>query len=163
VGNQPFVVALGDAIVGLHGQSDIVRRMQDCFAHHDCAAVIAFEEVAADEVHRYGIAEVASEDEVFEVLDLIEKPAREEAPSRLAVAARYILTPNIFDALDQVGAGKGGEIQLTDAIRLLIREGNKVYGVRLHPDEQRYDIGNFEAYFRHSLSLLWRISSMGRR
>ncbi len=148
VGDQSFVVALGDSIIGLHAQSDIVRRMQQCFETRPCDAVIAFEEVQPDEVVQYGIAKPKNQDEVFEVLDLIEKPSPEEAPSNLAIAARYIFRPTIFDALDRVEPGKGGEIQLTDAIRLVIQEGGKVYGVRLRSDERRYDIGNFESYFR---------------
>jgi UTP--glucose-1-phosphate uridylyltransferase len=79
---------------------------------------------------------------------VIEKPGREEAPSTLAIAARYVLAPSIFPALDATEPGKGGEIQLTDAIRRLIQQGEPVYGVRLQPDERRFDIGNFQSYFR---------------
>lgn len=147
VGNEPFVVALGDSIIGLNAQSEVVRRMEDCFERYDCAAVIAFEEVPAHEVSQYGIARPASDDEVFPLLDIIEKPALDEAPSNLAVAARYIFTPKIFDALERTEPGKGGEIQLTDAIKLLIEAGERVYGVRLQ-GERRYDIGNFESYFQ---------------
>jgi len=148
VGNQPFVVALGDSIIGLKAESDVVQRMQACFTENDCAVVIAFETVPWDEVHQYGIAHPAHEGEVFEVVDVIEKPSCEEAPSNLAIAARYIFRPDIFEALDRTAPGKGGEIQLTDAIRLLIKDGHKVYGVRLREHERRYDIGNFQAYFR---------------
>lgn len=148
VDDDPFVVALGDSIIGLNAQSDVVRRMQRCFDEQGCAAVIAFEEVPDDEVHQYGIAEPKTSGEFFELSDIIEKPALDEAPSNLAVAARYILTPQIFDALGRTEPGKGGEIQLTDAIRLLIEDGETVYGVRLDSNERRYDIGNFESYFR---------------
>jgi UTP--glucose-1-phosphate uridylyltransferase len=148
VGTEPFVVALGDSIIGLNAESDVVRRMQHYFEKQGCAAVIAFEEVPENEVDQYGIALPKSEDDIFEVLDIIEKPALDEAPSHLAVAARYIFTPRIFDALDRTKRGKGGEIQLTDAIKLLIEDGEKVYGIRLGCDEHRYDIGNFESYFR---------------
>lgn len=148
VGNQSFVVALGDSIIGMHAQSDVVQRMQQCFTKNNCDAVIAFEEVPEDEVHLYGVARPKDDSEFFQLLDVIEKPSREEAPSNLAIAARYIFTPAIFDALDRTEPGKGGEIQLTDAIRLMIQEGKTVYGVRLHPEETRYDIGNFDAYFR---------------
>jgi UTP--glucose-1-phosphate uridylyltransferase len=148
VGSQSFVVALGDSIIGLNAESDIVRRMQQCFEDKQCEAVIAFEEVPLNEVHQYGIASPKDDSEFFELLDVIEKPSQEEAPSNLAIAARYIFTPRIFDALERIEPGKGGEIQLTDAIRLLIQEGRRVYGVRLRPDERRYDIGNFNAYFR---------------
>jgi len=148
VGSDPFVVALGDSIIGLNAQSDIVRRMQHCFDTRHCAAVVAFEEVPQLEVTQYGIALPKSNDEIFEVLDIIEKPALDEAPSNLAVAARYVFSPLIFDALERVEPGKGDEIQLTDGIRRLIESGEKVYGVRLGEHEPRYDIGNFETYFR---------------
>jgi len=147
VGNQPFVVALGDSIIGMHAESDVVRRMTRCFHERDAAAVIAFEEVPHDEVSRYGIAKPKTDDELFEIEDLVEKPSTREAPSNLAIAARYVLSPAIFGALAQTRRGNGGEIQLTDAIRAVIRNGGRAYGVRLRPDERRYDIGNFESYF----------------
>jgi UTP--glucose-1-phosphate uridylyltransferase len=148
VGNQPFVVALGDSIIGMHAKSDIVQRMTRCFFEKQASAVIAFEQVPLDEVHSYGVAKPKAPGEVFEVEDLIEKPSRKEAPSDLAIAARYVFSPVIFDAIQRTAPGKGGEIQLTDAIRLVMKEGGKVYGVRLRADERRYDIGNFQAYFR---------------
>ena len=148
VGDQPFVVALGDSIIGLHAQSDVVRRMISCFEERRAAAVIAFEDVPRSEVRRYGIARPASGGDIFEVEDLVEKPSVDEAPSTLAIAARYVLSPEIFDALAATPPGKGGEIQLTDAIRTVIRNGGRAYGVRLDASERRYDIGNFDAYFR---------------
>jgi UTP--glucose-1-phosphate uridylyltransferase len=148
VGNQPFVTALGDSIIGMHARSDIVKRMTHCFTEKKASAVIAFERVPMEEVHRYGIASPKGEGDVFEIADLIEKPSRIEAPSNLAIAARYVFAPEIFDAIKRTAPGKGGEIQVTDAIRLMIREGGKVFGVCLRADERRYDIGNFQAYFR---------------
>jgi UTP--glucose-1-phosphate uridylyltransferase len=147
VGEQPFVVALGDSIIGLNAQSDIVKRMIECFWDTGAQAVVAFEEVPRDEVVHYGIAKPKTNSRVFEVADVIEKPSVEEAPSTLAIAARYVFAPAIFDALKRTPPGKGGEIQLTDAIRLLLQEGGKVYGVTLQ-EERRYDIGNFDSYFR---------------
>ena len=99
-------------------------------------------------MHQYGIAKPKTRGRIFEVEDIIEKPALTEAPSNLAIAARYVFAPAIFDAIERTEPGKGGEIQLTDAIRLLIADGDKVYGVRLGDDERRYDIGNFKSYFR---------------
>ena len=168
ISNEPFVVALGDSIIGMHGQNRIVERMTECYHKHHADAVIAFEEVPSSEVFQYGIAQpkksmVATDTstgtantshadtqtkEFFEVEDLIEKPAVELAPSNLAIAARYILKPGIFDALRRTKPGVGGEIQLTDAIRLMMQEGATVYGVRLNEDETRYDIGNFGSYFK---------------
>jgi len=148
VGRQPFVVALGDSIIGLHAQSDVVRRMTACFEEREAAAVIAFEDVPRADVRGYGIARPADDGEIFEIEDLIEKPSVEEAPSTLAIAARYVLSPVVFDALAKTPPGKGGEIQLTDAIRTVIRDGGRAYGIRLDASERRYDIGNFDAYFR---------------
>lgn len=146
--NQPFLVALGDSIIGMHAKSRIAAKMTDCFHSKKAEAVIAFEEVPEEDVFQYGIAKPKSEGEVFEIEDLIEKPSVDSAPSNLAVAARYVLAPSIYDALKRTKPGAGGEIQLTDAIRLLLRDGGKVYGVRLGKNEKRYDIGNFGSYFR---------------
>ena len=148
VGNQPFVVAMGDSIIGMHAKSDIVQRMTRCFGERHASAVIAIEQVAREEIHRYGVAKPKTDGEVFEIEDLIEKPSQREAPSDLAIAARYVFAPEIFNAIRRTPPGKGGEFQITDAIRLLIKDGGKVYGVCLRSDERRYDIGNFQAYFR---------------
>ena len=147
VGGPPFVVALGDSIIGMNAESDVVRRMIQCYEEKNAAAVIAFEEVAPEDVNDYGIAQPRTNDELFEIVDLVEKPAPRDAPSNLAIAARYVLSPAVFDALSVTRRGKGGEIQLTDAIRAVIRGGGTAYGVRLRPGERRYDIGNFDSYF----------------
>ena len=148
VDQQNFVVALGDSIIGLHAESRIVRRMTEQFESSQADAVIAFEQVPRDEVVHYGIAAPrGTAGDIFELADLIEKPAVDEAPSDLAVAARYVFSPRIFDCLTQTEPGKGGEIQLTDAIRMLIADGRNVLGVQLPADEKRFDIGNFESYF----------------
>jgi UTP--glucose-1-phosphate uridylyltransferase len=153
VSGRPFIVALGDSIIGKRTQSRIVERMTNCFSTFQADVVIAFEEVPKEEVYQYGIAKpkeggMNDDGGIFEISDLVEKPAVHEAPGNLAIAARYILKPSIFEALNRTRPGAGGEIQLTDAIRLLIRDGAKVYGVRLGENEIRYDIGNFGSYFR---------------
>jgi UTP--glucose-1-phosphate uridylyltransferase len=149
IGKQPFVVALGDSIIGLHAKSDIVGRMIEQFEETSADLVVAFEEVPAEEVIHYGIAKPQAESgDVFELKDVIEKPAQSEAPSNLAVAARYVFSPAIFAALEETPPGKGGEIQLTDAIRLLLKQGCRGLGIRLGPGERRFDIGNFDSYFR---------------
>lgn len=149
VGDRPFVVALGDSIIGMNAESDVVARMKHCFVENGADAVIAFEEVPRSEVFRYGIAQpMNGATDVFQLADVIEKPDVDAAPSNLAIAARYVLSPKIFDALRKTNPGKGGEIQLTDAIRHLLNDGGTVYGVRLGQDEQRYDIGNYGSYFR---------------
>ncbi len=149
VAHQPFVVALGDSIIGLHAQSQIVRRMTGIFEREKADAVIAFERVLPEDVVHYGIAEVRNEeDDFFELASLVEKPAVTEAPSCLAVAARYVFQPRIFDYLERTAAGKGNEIQLTDAIGSLIADGGRVLGVTLSAAERRFDIGNFPSYFQ---------------
>jgi len=154
VDDQPFVVALGDSIIGVNAQSDIVARMVERFESEGADVVVAFEEVPLEEVVRYGIARPVSGEseagvgEAFDLADLVEKPTAEEAPSQLAVAARYVLSPRIFDALSRTEPGKGGEIQLTDAIRSVLADGGRGIGIRLRSDERRFDIGNFGSYFR---------------
>jgi len=149
VGPHPFVVALGDSIIGVHAQSRIVAQMTELFEEASADAVIALEEVAPEQVSNYGIvAPRPTAVPVCELADIVEKPEPEEAPSRLAVAARYVFRPGIFDILARTPPGRNGEIQLTDAIRTLIRQGGKVLGVKLPPGERRFDIGNFESYFQ---------------
>jgi UTP--glucose-1-phosphate uridylyltransferase len=151
VKGQRFVIALGDSIIGLQAQSRVVERMIEVFEQHDVYGVIAFQEVAPEAVVRYGIAEptqkITDADTIFELKDLVEKPGVEEAPSRMAVAARYVFSPDIFGYLKKTEPGKGGEIQLTDAIRMLIADRKKVLGIRIPPRHRRYDIGNFQSYF----------------
>ncbi len=150
-GDQPFAVALGDSILGRHANSRTLSVMREVFMNRPCAAVVAFEEVPAAEVSHYGIADPGDQPgdgAAFEVRNLIEKPSLEEAPSRLAIAARYVFSPRIFEALHVTQPGKGGEIQLTDAIRIMIQGGERVLGVKLPAGERRYDIGNFESYFK---------------
>ncbi|MFO0902411.1 MAG: UTP--glucose-1-phosphate uridylyltransferase [Pirellulales bacterium] len=149
IGRQPFVVALGDSILGMHAQSRIVGRMLEEFERQKADIVVAFEEVPKDEVVRYGIAKPRSVvGDMFELESIVEKPAVKDAPSNLAVVGRYVFSPAIFDELRQTKPGKGGEIQLTDAMQNLLLKGGKGVGLRLPPNEHRFDIGNFESYFR---------------
>lgn len=155
VGDQPFVVALGDSIIGLQAESRVVRTMIDAFESQNADAVIVLEEVPEEEVVRYGIAVPSEKDletaqkpgSVFELAELVEKPEVGQLPSCLAIAARYVFSPKIFKYLRHTAPGKGDEIQLTDAIRLMMNDGAKVLGVRLPQGEKRFDIGNFPSYF----------------
>jgi UTP--glucose-1-phosphate uridylyltransferase len=148
IGNQPFAVALGDSIIGLNAESDVLGRMTKYFDEKKAEAVIAFTEVPRDRVPFYGVAKPREDSDDFELEDVIEKPSADEAPSNLVIAARYVFAPSIFEALSQIQPGSGGEYQLTDAIRLILQGGGKVYGVRLRANERRYDVGNFDSYFR---------------
>ena len=151
VGGSRFVVALGDTILGRRTPSNIVKRMVDLFERNsgDIKGVIAFDEVPKAEVVHYGIAKPgAGRGDFFELEDLIEKPSVEKTPSCLAVAARYVFSPDIFQYLHCTKPGVDGKIQLTDAIRLMLYDGKKMLGVRLPKGEDRYDIGNFASYYR---------------
>ncbi len=145
--NAPFIVALGDSIIG--GASAIVSRAVDVFTSTGAACVIAVEEVPRESVSSYGVVKPGADlgNGAFVIDDLVEKPSIQDAPSNLAIAARYVFAPEIYPALDKTLPGKGGEIQLTDAIRILLGGARKIVGMRLAPDEKRYDIGNFESYF----------------
>jgi len=148
IGNHPFAVALGDSVIGLNAKSDVLGRLTKCFVENKAEAVIAFTEVPRNRVPYYGVAKPREDSDCFELEDVIEKPSVDEAPSNLVIAARYVLAPSIFKALGQIQPGSGGEYQLTDAIRLIIQGGGKVYGVRLRTNERRYDVGSFDSYFQ---------------
>lgn len=135
--DQPFMCLLGDTIFS----GDELPTTQLINAARKLGtAVIGLEEVAPEKVERYGIVGGQMIDAgTIKIDTLVEKPPRDKAPSRFAIAARYVLTPAIFDCLDQTSPGKGGEIQLTDAIKLLLQR-EAVHGVVLKG--RRHDIGN---------------------
>ncbi len=151
-GDRPFIIALGDAMIGLKQEATLCNRMIRIFEEQNADVVIAFQQVPQSRVGRYGIARLNSEyepgDEFFVLGDLVEKPSLEDAPSRYAVAARYVCKPALFDYLERTVAGAGGEIQLTDAIRSLLKDGGKGVGVPLAEEEKRYDVGNFDSYYQ---------------
>jgi UTP--glucose-1-phosphate uridylyltransferase len=137
VGNEPFVLLLGDTLV--ESSSPVTRQLMDVFERYQ-ESVVALEEVPREKVSRYGImAGNKMSNDLYLVEDFIEKPDVGDAPSNLAIAGRYIFTPDIFDYIARTGAGKNDEIQLTDAMRLLVKN-RAVYGLRV--DGIRYDIGN---------------------
>ena len=148
-GGQPFVVALGDSILVSRSQRPVLERMVDVHSERRPAATIAVEEVPREAVNRYGIvAPKGSAGSVFAIRGLIEKPSPSKAPSNLAAAGRYVLEPSIFDAIRRIKPGVGGELWLTDALRLLLGEGHEVLCVRLRKGEHRLDIGNFLSYYQ---------------
>ena len=152
VGDQPFLCQLGDA---LFSGADVLpaRQLADAFARFQ-TPVIGLEEVPPEKVGRYGIAGgVQIEPGVLRIESLVEKPRPEQAPSRLAIAARYVLTPDIFECLEQTAPGKGGEIQLTDAIAALLAR-RTVHGIVLQ--SQRHDIGNPVDWLKTNLLLARR-------
>ena len=147
-GEEPFLVALGDSILGLHAKSKVVTRLAEVFESEQASCVVAVEEVPREETAFYGIVQPRDGvEDHFPVANLIEKPKPQDAPSNLAIAGRYVFSPLIFDMIRRVKPDKRGEIQLTDAIQLLCEAGERVMAVRLQPGEKRYDIGNFPSYF----------------
>lgn len=146
-GEEPFLVALGDSILGLHATSRAITRMVDVFQERRASCVIAVEEVPREETRHYGIVQPEEPGEQFRIVNLVEKPDPEKAPSNLAIAGRYIFSPLIFDMIRRVKPDRRSEIQITDAIQLLCEEGRRVMAVKLGPEEKRYDIGNFPSYF----------------
>lgn len=137
VGNEPFAVLLGDDII----DADVpcLAQMISIFDRYR-SPIIAVQRVPREETSSYGIIDPKSvEDSVYQILDLIEKPSPENAPSDLAIIGRYILTPEIFDALEQTLPDAGGEIQLTNGLKILLRT-QAIYGLAFQG--HRYDAGS---------------------
>lgn len=146
VGDEPFAVLLGDDI--MHEGAGVLTGMLEAFERHG-GSVVALKRVPPSEISAYGSCRVDQvEPGLVQLLEVIEKPAPQDAPSDLALIGRYVFTPEIFDAIDRVEPGKGGELQLTDAIGLLL-ETQKVYGYPF--DWGRYDAGNKLDYLRANL------------
>jgi len=140
VGNEPFAVLLGDTLMQSHTDLPATRQIIDVFERFG-GCVVALEEVPLERVSRYGVIRGELIDErTYRVSDLVEKPAAAEAPSNLAVASRYVLTPDIFSYIDAVKPGKGGEIQITDALRLRTAAHQAMHGYRVQA--RRHDVGN---------------------
>ena len=136
-GNEPFAVLLGDTI--LDSVIPVTQQLIDSYEQYR-QTVIAVETVPWEKVSRYGIAGGTKiSDKVMQLTDLIEKPERNQAPSNLAIAGRYILTPEIFKALEKTPRGKGNEIQLTDALRIVLKQEGIISTTI---EGKRYDIGN---------------------
>lgn len=152
VGDQHCVVALGDSLIGGDSPAAPLQAMMAAHLQLNAAATIAVEIVPPDETFRYGIVDLQGVEptpsQPLRVHDVIEKPSPGTAPSQLAIAARYVFSPAIFEALDRVVPDHRGELQLTDAIRWLIRMEQPVYAWLLDPAHKRYDVGNFESYYR---------------
>lgn len=137
VGNEPFAVLLGDDVV--ESDTPCLKQLMDCYAEYK-TSILGVQTVPEKDVSKYGIVEgIHIEDRVYKVKDLIEKPAVEEAPSNVAILGRYIITPKIFEILSDTEPGKGGEIQLTDALKTLI-SNEAMYAYNF--EGKRYDVGD---------------------
>ncbi|MCX7621490.1 MAG: UTP--glucose-1-phosphate uridylyltransferase GalU [Acidimicrobiales bacterium] len=148
VGDNPFVVLLGDDI--MDHRSNVLEEMIATYEHYG-RSVIALKEFPIEEISAYGCVKPEPvTDSLVRILDIVEKPEPAAAPSNLAVMGRYVFTPEIFDRLEKVPPGVGGEIQLTDAIAALLAD-QTVYGYVF--DEGRYDIGKKLDYLRATVEL----------
>jgi UTP--glucose-1-phosphate uridylyltransferase len=148
IGNEPFAVLLADDL--MVGDPPVLKQMVDRFAEWR-ASILAVQEVPADHTRRYGIvagSEVGAD--LVDVQRIVEKPAPEDAPSRLGVAGRYILTPGVFHEIASQPRGVGGEIQLTDGIATLLRR-EKVFAYRYQG--KRYDCGSKEGFLKATVEL----------
>ena len=169
VRDEPFVVALGDAvIVSQNHTPPLMERMLNIYNEKKPAFVVAVREVDKEDVSKYGIVDIEEDndcngnEELF-VNDLIEKPAIHEAPSNYAIAARYIFAPDIFEFLDKTLPGTGGEIQLTDAMQMMLKHDYKAYAVPLNKNEKRHDIGTFDSYFKSFIDFALKDKEYGYR
>ncbi len=148
VKDEPFAVLLSDDIID--PDERLLQDMIELYNRFE-APVIALEEVPEEDIHRYGVVAGDWEDEdIFRITDLVEKPSRDEAPSNLAIIGRYILTPDIFRILEGMGPGRGGEYQLTDALKGLLRK-RTLYGFRFRG--RRYDAGDKFGFLKATVSL----------
>ncbi|WP_237202208.1 UTP--glucose-1-phosphate uridylyltransferase GalU [Rothia endophytica] len=162
VGNEPFAVLLGDDLID--EKEDLLSTMV-AVQQKTGGSVVALMEVPEDQISAYGCAaveEVAGEDGFVKVTGLVEKPAREEAPSNLAIIGRYVLSPKVFEVLEKTEPGRGDEIQLTDALQTLAQgqgEGEGVYGVVFKG--RRFDTGDKLSYLKANVILAAENDDLG--
>lgn len=144
MGDEPFAVVLADDLcVAAEDGEGVLAQMVKIFEQFRCS-IVAVQEVPHDEVHKYGvIAGEEMKDGLYRVTDMVEKPANEDAPSNLAIIGRYILTPDIFDKIEQTPPGKNGEVQITDALLKQAQEGCVIaYKFR----GKRFDCGSIDGF-----------------
>ena len=137
IGNEPFAVLLGDDIVDF--ETPCLKQLISAYDEYK-TSILGVQEVAKEDTCKYGILDVKHiEDRVYKVKDMVEKPSVEEAPSNVAILGRYIITPEIFNILEKQEPGKGGEIQLTDALKTLGKQ-EAIYAYNF--EGRRYDVGD---------------------
>ena len=157
VGNEPFFVHLADDLI--RAEVSCLKQMADVYESKR-ASILGVEVVPRKETEKYGIVEVEADRSVTSrVRSIVEKPKPEDAPSTLAVVGRYVLTPSLFEHLERIGRGSGGEIQLTDGIAALMRE-EAVYAYRF--TGKRYDCGSKLGYLQATVEYALGHPSLGR-
>ena len=141
VGNEPFAVLLGDDVID--SEVPVLKQMIKVYEKYNCS-IIGVQEVKREDAPKYGIIDAKPIDErIYKVENLVEKPSIEEAPSNLAILGRYIITPKIFEILENTKPGRGGEIQLTDALKGLL-DYEVIYAYNF--EGKRYDVGDKMGY-----------------
>ena len=160
VGNEPFAVLLADDVID--AEVPVLKQMMSVFEQTQCS-VIATQIVEGPAISAYGVLNVKPVDgsqggRLYDVLDMVEKPPLEEAPSNLAIIGRYILTPAIFDVLSQTQTGKGGELQLTDALRSLLKQ-EKVYAYVY--EGKRHDAGDKLGFLKATIEFALKRDDLG--
>ncbi|WP_078429785.1 UTP--glucose-1-phosphate uridylyltransferase GalU [Alkalihalobacterium alkalinitrilicum] len=151
IGNEPFAVMLGDDIV--ENNKPCLQQMTEMYEQYK-TTILGVQEIPLEDVSKYGVVDGKQiEDTVYKVNGLVEKPAVEEAPSNIAILGRYVITPAIFDILEQTEPGKGGEIQLTDALKVLAqREAMYAYTF----EGKRYDVGDKQGFLQATVEFALR-------
>jgi UTP--glucose-1-phosphate uridylyltransferase len=159
VGDEPFAVLLADDVID--AEVPCLKQMMDVFAEKQCS-VLATQVVEGPGISAYGVLEgkpvPGTNGKLFEVLSLVEKPKPEEAPSNLAVIGRYVLTPTIFETLSDIKAGAGGELQLTDGLKQLLKK-EKIYGYVF--DGKRHDTGDKLGFLKATVEFALKRSDLG--
>lgn len=159
IDGEPFGVILGDDVVYNANGEPALRQLMDQYEKTG-GTVISCQVVKPEQVSSYGIVDGVKTDDpnLLKVKDMIEKPSVEEAPSRFAALGRYVITPEVFDVLEQTKPGKGGEIQLTDALRVMAHNGS-VYAYNF--TGKRYDTGNKLGYLKATVEFALRRPDLG--
>jgi len=160
VGNEPFAVLLADDVID--AAVPCLKQMIDVYEETQCS-VIATQVIEGPAISAYGVLDAKPVDgkfhgRLFEVSNMVEKPRMEDAPSNLAIIGSYILTPRIFEALDHTPLGTGGELQLTDAIRLLLQQ-EKVYGYCF--EGKRHDTGDKAGFLKATVEFALKRPDLG--
>jgi UTP--glucose-1-phosphate uridylyltransferase len=161
VGPEPFAVVLADDVID--AETPCIRQLLDIYEFFS-APVLAVMEVPIEQISSYGcidaepVSHNGSKEKVFRIRDLVEKPSANEAPSNLAIVGRYILTPDIFDSISNVEPGSGGEIQLTDAMRLLLRS-RPIYAFKF--EGKRYDAGDKLGFLKATVEFALQRHDLG--
>jgi UTP--glucose-1-phosphate uridylyltransferase len=143
IGNEPFAVVLADDLCD-NDEKSVLTQMTEIYAKYPDCCIVAIEEISKEETNKYGvIAGKLIEENLYKVTNMVEKPDPKDAPSNLAIIGRYILIPEIFEVLETTEAGKGGEIQITDALLTLAKQG-KVLAYKF--EGKRFDCGSVDGF-----------------